>query len=79
MSNHHDYKLKVTRIGLLKHFSLWKSRFGTRNIVKLKFAMWEITVPPQIFAYNFNEKGADSYFPQSGNSYFRYEVIKSHF
>ena len=28
--------------------------------------MWEIIVPPRIFAYNFNEKGADSYFPQSG-------------
>ena len=28
--------------------------------------MWEITVPPRIFAYNFNEKGVDSYFPQSG-------------
>ena len=32
MSNHHHYKLKVTRIDLLKHFSLWKSRFETRNI-----------------------------------------------
>ena len=42
MSNHHDYKLKVTRIGLLKHFSLWKSRFKTRNI---EFSI--LTWPPQ--------------------------------
>ena len=32
--------------------------------------MWEITVPPRIFAYNFNEKGANSYFPQSGTKAF---------
>ena len=29
--------------------------------------MWEISVPPRIFVYNFLEKGANTYFPQSGN------------